>query len=55
MAIPDNVTPSKEALDFNPKRMKKLYKVGYKIATSAKPWKSEPPRLQSFDRIASAR
>ena len=54
VAIPDNVTPSKEALDFNPERMQKLYDVGYKIATSSSPWSSEPPRLQSYDRIARA-
>ena len=54
VAIPDNVTPSKDALDFNPARMKALYDVGYKIATSSSPWKSEPPRLQRYDRIASA-
>jgi len=55
VAIPDNITPSKDALDFDPKRMSKLYQVGYKIATSAKPWKNEPPRLQSLDRVASIR
>ena len=54
VAIPDNVTPSKEALDFDPERMKKLYEVGYKIATSSNPWKAEPPRLQPHDRIARA-
>lgn len=54
IAIPDNVTPSKEALDFNPSRMKKLYDVGYQIATSSSPWKTEPPRLQSHDRVARA-
>ncbi len=54
IAIPDNVTPSKEALDFDPKRMRKLYDVGYRIATSSSPWKSEPPRLQANDRIARA-
>ncbi len=52
VAIPDNVTPSKEALDFDPVRMKSLYDVGYKIATSSNPWMSEPPRLQRHDRIA---
>ena len=51
-AIPDNVTPSKEALDFNPARMKALYDVGYKIGSSSTPWMSEPPRLQRHDRIA---
>ncbi len=55
VAIPDNVTPSKTALDFNPARMRKLYEIGYKIATSSKPWASEPPRLQRLDRIASVR
>jgi len=55
VAIPDNITPSKTALDFNPVRMQKLYKVGYKIATSSKPWASEPPRLQQLDRVASIR
>lgn len=55
VAIPDSVTPSKQALDFNPARMKKLYNVGYNIAISSKPWSSEPPRLKKLDRIASAR
>ena len=53
-AIPDNVTPSKEALDFDPVRMKALYDVGYKIGTSSTPWMTEPPRLQRHDRIARA-
>ena len=51
-AIPDNVTPSKEALDFDPTRMRALYDVGYKVSTSSTPWMSEPPRLQRHDRIA---
>ena len=55
VAIPDNITPSKDALDFNPVRMQKLYKIGFRIATSANPWKAEPPRLQDLDRVALAR
>ncbi len=55
VAIPDNITPSKRALDFDPKRMRKLYLAGYAISTSKNPWQLEPPRLQKFDRIASAR
>ncbi len=54
-AIPDNVTPSKEALDFDPVRMKALYDVGYNLSTSSTPWMSEPPRLQRHDRIARTR
>ncbi len=52
VAIPDKIRPSKEALDFNTKRMRKLYQVGFNIATSSRPWKHEPPRLQKYDRIA---
>ncbi len=55
VTIPDEITPSKEALDFDPARMQKLYNIGYRIATSARPWKSEPPRLQQLDRVALAR
>ncbi len=55
VAIPDDVVPSKEALDFDQVRMGKLYQVGYNIATSSKPWQFEPPRLQSLDRVALAR
>ena len=54
VAIPDNVTASTEALDFDPARMETLYNVGYKIATSSTPWMVEPPRLQRHDRIARA-
>lgn len=53
VAIPDNVKPSKQALDFDPKRMRALYRVGYAVAISANPWSSEPPRLQKLERIAS--
>ncbi len=51
-AIPDSFPPSKKSLDFNPRRMKKLYALGLKRARSGKVWANEPPRLQKFDRIA---
>lgn len=53
VAIPDNVVPSNDALDFNKAKMKELYRVGYEFGRSGKPWLKEPPRLSSFERVAA--
>jgi len=53
IAIPDNVVPSNDALDFNKAKMKELFRVGYEIGKSGKPWMKEPPRLSAFERVAA--
>lgn len=52
--IPDSIPMSQASLDFDPKRMRRLFDAGV-LAGSQGPekWDSEPPRLEVHDRVAN--
>jgi predicted acylesterase/phospholipase RssA len=51
IAIPDDIEPSTDALDFNKTKMRALYRQGYEHGRSGRPWLKEPPRLAEAERI----
>lgn len=53
VAIPDEVKPSAEALDFNNAKMRELFEIGRKVWQQPDPWLKEPPRLERFERVGA--
>jgi predicted acylesterase/phospholipase RssA len=53
LAIPDDVQPSLNALDFNKPTMQRLYTAGRALALKPDPWSREPPRLEAYEKIAA--
>jgi predicted acylesterase/phospholipase RssA len=52
-AIPDEILPSQESLDFNSERMHKLFAAGRKVGKAGiKDWQNSPPRLGRYERLA---
>ncbi len=53
-AIPDEILPSQESLNFDKKRMRKLFEAGRKVGISGKKgWERQPPRLGKFEILAA--
>jgi len=50
--IPDNADPIEFGLDFDQVKMRKLFRLGELRGRNPKLWLKEPPRLESFERIA---
>ncbi|MGI9401506.1 MAG: patatin-like phospholipase family protein [Rhizobiaceae bacterium] len=52
--IPDSIPMSQASLNFDPKRMRRLYDAGFQAGLSGPDkWEKEPPRLEKFERLAS--
>lgn len=50
--IPDNADPIEFGLDFDQAKMRVLFKNGVQSGLNVSQWRKEPPRLESFERIA---
>lgn len=53
--IPDDVPETRDPLKFVPEEMQALYAAGRALGRSGRAWHSEPPRLESLERIEAAR
>lgn len=53
-AIPDEKTPTIEAIDFEPEGMKAIFETGYEIGINGR-WGPEIPRLEAFERVGGRR
>jgi predicted acylesterase/phospholipase RssA len=52
--IPDSIPMSQANLDFDPKRMRRLFDAGFQAGSQGpEKWESEPPRLEVHDRVAN--
>lgn len=51
VSVPDAVMASADALDFNPTKMRELFRVGQEIGKKGGPWAKEPPNLAALQRI----
>ncbi len=51
--IPDSVPGIADALRFNPKEMRKLFRVGERLGSNPGHWKKEPPRLEKYERVSA--
>ncbi len=50
--IPDNANPIEFGLDFNRVKMKALFQLGVQNGLNVDQWVKEPPRLESYERVA---
>jgi predicted acylesterase/phospholipase RssA len=55
IAIPDNISATRDALNFDPQEMQKLFEEGKKLGHSSKSWMKEPPRLEDLERVAAGK
>jgi predicted patatin/cPLA2 family phospholipase len=53
IAIPDNISATRDALNFDPQEMQQLFEEGKKLGRSGKSWMNEPPRLEDLERVAA--
>lgn len=53
--VPDSVPETKNPLEFDPAEMRALFDAGREAVRAPDFWKSEPPRLEKSERVASAR
>lgn len=53
--VPDSVPETKNPLEFDPVEMRALFDAGREAVRAPDFWKSEPPRLEKSERVASAR
>lgn len=51
IAIPDNVSATRDPLEFDPQEMRQLFEEGKKLGRSGKGWMKEPPRLDDLERV----
>lgn len=51
--LPDEVSTG-NSFEFDPKEMRRLFKVGYQMAGDPKSWADEPPRLEPLERVKAA-
>ncbi len=51
--IPDNADPIEFGLDFDRAKMRSLFQLGVQSGLNVKQWLKEPPRLETFERIAA--
>lgn len=52
-AVPDAVMTSADALDFNPAKMRELFRAGQEFGKKGGPWAKEPPRLEALQRVSA--
>ncbi len=52
ITIPDNISATRDALEFDPQEMRQLFEEGKKLGRSSKSWMKEPPRLDDLERVA---
>lgn len=52
IAIPDDVSATEDALEFDPQEMSELFEAGKKLGRSGKGWLKEPPRLHDLERVS---
>ena len=50
--IPDNANPIEFGLDFDQAKMRTLFQRGIQAGLNVKNWYKEPPRLESYERVA---
>jgi len=50
--IPDNANPIEFGLDFDQAKMRALFQRGIQSGLNVNQWLKEPPRLESFERVA---
>lgn len=50
--IPDNANPIEFSLDFDQRKMQQLFALGVQNGLHVNQWYKEPPRLESFERVA---
>jgi len=50
--IPDDANPIEFSLNFDQKKMRQLFNRGVQSGRNVKMWRNEPPRLESFERVA---
>jgi hypothetical protein len=48
LAIPDNISATRDALNFDPQEMRQLFEEGKKPGRSSKSWMKELPRLDDL-------
>lgn len=53
IAIPDDVSATEDALEFDPQEMRELFEAGKKLGRSGKGWMKEPPRLHDLERVSA--
>ncbi|HBH35410.1 MAG TPA: hypothetical protein DDW45_03120, partial [Gammaproteobacteria bacterium] len=53
IAIPDDVSATRDALEFDPQEMHQLFEEGKKLGRSGKGWIKEPPRLHDLERVSA--
>ncbi|KAB2849978.1 MAG: hypothetical protein F9K44_06320 [Hyphomicrobiaceae bacterium] len=53
VAVPDAVMTSADALDFNPLKMRELFRLGLEFGKKGGPWLKEPPRLEALQRVSA--
>ena len=53
VSVPDAVMASTDALDFNPAKMRELFRVGQEIGKKGGPWLKEPPNLAALQRVSA--
>ncbi len=53
IAIPDDVSATRDALEFDPKEMHQLFEEGKKLGRTGKGWMREPPRLDDLERVSA--
>lgn len=53
IAIPDNVSATRDPLEFDPQEMRQLFEEGKKLGRSGKGWMKEPPRLDDLERVSA--
>lgn len=53
IAIPDDVSAARDALEFDPQEMGQLFEAGKKLGRSGKGWMKEPPRLHDLERVSA--
>ncbi len=52
IAIPDDVSATEDALEFDPQEMGELFEAGKKLGRAGKGWLKEPPRLHDLERVS---
>lgn len=53
IAIPDDVSATEDALEFDPREMQELFEAGKKLGRTGKGWINEPPRLHDLERVSA--
>lgn len=53
IAIPDNVSATRDPLEFDPQEMRQLFEEGKKLGRTGKGWMREPPRLDDLERVSA--